>query len=34
MGLRKEKKTLGRSRRKWEDNIKMDFEELEWEGVY
>jgi hypothetical protein len=24
---------LGRSKRKWEDNIKMDFRKLGWKGV-
>ena len=24
---------LGRTRRRWEDNIKMDLQEVEWEGV-
>jgi hypothetical protein len=27
------KEPLGRPRRKWEDNIQMDFQELEWEGM-
>jgi hypothetical protein len=27
------KKSLGRSRHRWEDNIEMDFKEIEWEGV-
>jgi hypothetical protein len=26
------KKPLGRSRRRWEDNIKMDLQEVEWGG--
>ena len=26
------KKTLGRHRRKWEDNIKMDLKEVGWWG--
>ena len=29
--LRKE--SLGRARRRWEDNIKMDLTEMKWEGV-
>jgi hypothetical protein len=24
---------LGRARRRWEDNIKMDLQEVGWEGV-
>jgi len=28
------KRPLGRPRRKWEDNIKMDFPEVECEGMY
>ena len=27
-GTRTEKRTLGRSRRRWEDNIRMDFKEI------
>ena len=27
------KKPLGRTRRRWEDNIKMDFQEVECEGM-
>jgi hypothetical protein len=27
------KRPLGRSRRRWVDNIKMDLKELEWDGV-
>ena len=26
------KRPLGRPRRRWEDNIKMDLHEVEWEG--
>jgi hypothetical protein len=27
------KRTLGRPRHRWVDNIKMDLRELEWDGV-
>jgi hypothetical protein len=27
------KRTLGRPRRRWVDNIKMDLREIEWDGV-
>jgi hypothetical protein len=27
------KRPLGRSRRRWEDNIKMDLREIEWGGM-
>jgi len=27
------KRPLGRNRRRWEDNIRMDFWEIGWEGV-
>jgi hypothetical protein len=27
------KRPLGRPRHRWEDNIKMDLREIEWEGV-
>jgi hypothetical protein len=27
------KRSLGRPRRRWEDNIRMDIREVEWEGV-
>jgi hypothetical protein len=30
MGKREEKRPLGRSRRRWEDNIKMDLIWVEW----
>jgi hypothetical protein len=30
---KKEKKTLGRSRRRWEDNINRDLRELGWQGM-
>jgi hypothetical protein len=28
------KRPCGRPRRRWEDNIKMDLKEVEWEGVH
>jgi hypothetical protein len=27
------KRALGKSRHRWDDNIKMDLKETEWEGV-
>jgi hypothetical protein len=27
------KRPLGRPRRSWEDNIKMDLQEVGWEGI-
>ena len=30
MGKPEEKKPLGRPRRRWEDNIKMDIQEVGW----
>jgi hypothetical protein len=27
------KRPLGRSRRRWEDNIKMDLREIGWDGM-
>jgi hypothetical protein len=27
------KRPLGRPRRRWEDNIKMDLREIEWDGM-
>jgi hypothetical protein len=27
------KRPLGRPRRRWEDNIRMDFSEIGWEGM-
>ena len=33
MGKPKRKRPLGGPRRRWEDNIKMDLEELECEGT-
>jgi hypothetical protein len=32
VGRPEERKPLGRPRHRWEDNIKMDFQELEWGG--
>jgi hypothetical protein len=28
------KRPLGRPRRRWVDNIKMDLREIEWDGVH
>jgi hypothetical protein len=28
------KRPLGRTRRRWVDNIKMDLREIGWDGVY
>jgi hypothetical protein len=33
VGKPKGKRLLGRSRRRWVDNIKMDLGEIEWDGV-
>jgi hypothetical protein len=33
LGKPEGKRSLGRSRRKWVDNIKMDFREIEWSGM-
>jgi hypothetical protein len=33
IGKPEEKRPLGRSRRRWEDNIKMDLREIEWGGL-
>jgi hypothetical protein len=30
VGKPEEKRPLGRSRRRWEDNIRMDLKEVEW----
>jgi len=30
VGKSERKKPLGRPRRRWEDNIKMDLQEVEW----
>jgi hypothetical protein len=32
-GKSEEKRLLGRPRRGWVDNIKMDFREVEWNGI-
>jgi hypothetical protein len=29
----KRKTTLGKPRHSWEDNIEMNFKEIDWEGV-
>jgi hypothetical protein len=34
VGRPEERKPLGKPRRRWEDNIKIDLEEMEWEDVY
>jgi hypothetical protein len=33
LGKPEEKRPLGRPRRRWVDNIKMDFRELGWDGM-
>jgi hypothetical protein len=33
VGKPERKKPLGRPRRRWEDNIKMDIQEVKWEGM-
>jgi hypothetical protein len=33
VGKSKGKRPLGRPRRRWEDNIKMDLEEIGWGGI-
>jgi hypothetical protein len=33
VGKREEKRLLERPRHRWEDNIKMDFREIEWGGI-
>ena len=33
VGKSEGKRPLGRPRRRWEDNIKMDVQELGWEGI-
>ena len=34
MGRPEGKKPLGRSNRRWEDNIKMDFQDVEWGDIF
>jgi hypothetical protein len=34
MGKPDEKRKLGRPRRRWEDNIKMNIQEVRWWGIY
>jgi hypothetical protein len=33
VGKPEEKRQLGRSRHRWEDNIEMDLREIKWGGV-
>jgi hypothetical protein len=33
VGKKEEKRPLGRPRRRWENNIKMDLREIEWGDV-
>jgi hypothetical protein len=33
VGKREKKTLLGRPRRRWEDNIRMDLREIRWKGV-
>jgi hypothetical protein len=33
VGKPEEKRPLGRPRHRWVDNIKMDFREIEWDGM-
>jgi hypothetical protein len=33
LGKSEGKRPLGRPRRRWVDNIKMDFREIGWDGV-
>jgi hypothetical protein len=33
VGKSERKRPLGRPRRRWVDNIKMDLREIEWDGV-
>jgi hypothetical protein len=33
MGRREEKRPLGKSRRRWEDNIRIDLREIGWGGI-
>ena len=34
VGKPERKRSLGRPRSRWEDNIKMDLQEVEYEGMY
>jgi hypothetical protein len=34
VGKPEEKRSLGKTRRRWEDNIRMDLREIGWECVY
>jgi hypothetical protein len=34
VGIPEGKRPLGRPRRKWEDNIKVDLREIGWGGMY
>jgi hypothetical protein len=34
VGKRERKRPLGRSRHKWEGNIRIDLMEIVWEGVH
>jgi hypothetical protein len=33
VGTQEGKRQMGRPRRKWVDNIKMDLREIEWDGM-
>ena len=33
VGKSEGKRPFGRPKRRWEDNIKMDHKEVEWEGI-
>jgi hypothetical protein len=33
VGRPEEKRPLGTPRRRWVDNIKMDFREIDWDGI-
>jgi hypothetical protein len=33
VGKPERKRSLGKPRRRWEDNIRMDLREIGWEGV-
>jgi hypothetical protein len=33
VGISEERRPLGRHRRRWEDNIKMDLREVGWGGI-